>query len=87
MVALPKLLNCCACASLKTGTLIIGSLGLVTSVILILASIGFMAGPGLVEQLLDQSTPGWSQGIDRQAISSGSYDDEDDVLLLLMLMM
>ena len=44
MVALPKLPNCCACASLKTGTLIIGSLNLVASVIGILASIGFMAG-------------------------------------------
>ena len=44
MVALPKLLNCCACASLKTGTLIIGSLGLVGSVILLLFFIGFMAG-------------------------------------------
>ena len=44
MVALPKLPNCCACASLKTGTLIIGSLNLVASVIGILASIGCMAG-------------------------------------------
>jgi len=63
MVALPKLLNCCACASLKTGTLIIGSLGVVSSVILLLVSISFMAGStalfGLVEQLLDQSAPGW----------------------------
>merc|ERR1712110_517158 len=74
MVALPKLLNCCVCASLKTGTLIIGSLGLVTSVILILASICFMAGPGLlVEQLLDQSDPGWRQDLDRQTISSGIF--------------
>ena len=44
MVALPKLLNCCACASLKTGTLVIGSLGVVSSIILLFASIGFMAG-------------------------------------------
>ena len=44
MVALPKLQNFCGCTSLKTGTLIIGSLNLVASVIGILASIGFMAG-------------------------------------------
>ena len=44
MVTLPKVPNCCACASLKTGTLIIGSLNLVASVVGILAAIGFMAG-------------------------------------------
>ena len=44
MVALPRLSNFCCCTSLKTGTLIIGSLNLVASVISILASIGFMAG-------------------------------------------
>jgi len=59
MVALPKLLNCCACASLKTGTLIIGSLGVVASVILLIVSISFMAGStaliGLwVEDPMDQ---------------------------------
>jgi hypothetical protein len=77
MVALPKLPNCCACASLKTGTLIIGSLNLVASVIGILASIGFMAGStaliDVVEQMLDQGAPGWREDIDRQAISSGIF--------------
>merc|ERR1712083_1231680 len=29
--------------------------------------------PGLVEQLLDQSDPGWRQGTDRQTISSGIF--------------
>jgi len=66
MVALPKLLNCCACASLKTGTLIIGSLGLVGSVILLLFFIGIMAGStaliGLVEQLSEQAISS-SEGI------------------------
>ena len=42
MVALPKLSNFCGCASLKTGTVIIGSLNLVASFIGILASISFM---------------------------------------------
>jgi len=75
MVALPKLLSCCACASLKTGTLVIGSLGVVSSIILLLASIGFMAGSqafiGLVVQLMDQSSPG--QNFDQQTISSGIF--------------
>merc|ERR1712018_611467 len=35
MVSLPKLTNCCACISLKTGTLIIGFLNLVGALIFI----------------------------------------------------
>ena len=46
MVSLPKLSNCGACISLKTGTLIIGALNLVGSVICIIASIGTMAMAG-----------------------------------------
>merc|ERR1711953_1609377 len=45
MVTLPKLSNSYACISLKTGTLVIGSLDLVAFVIGIVASIGFMAAP------------------------------------------
>ena len=55
MVTLPKLSNSYACISLKTGTLVIGSLvigtlvigslNLVAFVIGIVASIGFMAAP------------------------------------------
>ena len=62
MVALPKLLNCCVCASLKTGTLVIGSLNLVTSIIFFLASIGFMAGSTVSEielQLSSQDRLRW----------------------------
>ena len=62
MVALPKLLNCCACASLKTGTLIIGSLNLVASIIFFFASIGFMAGSTVSEielQLSSQDRLRW----------------------------
>jgi len=75
MVSLPKLSNCCACISLKTGTLIIGALNLVAFVICIIASIGTMAMAGskamvdVVEQLLDQSIPGWRNDIDKQTIS------------------
>jgi len=65
MVALPKLLNCCACASLKTGTLIIGSLGLVGSVILTLASIGFIASQQWVIDMVDQTG---SQGLEPSQI-------------------
>jgi len=72
MVALPKLQKCFGCASLRTGTLIIGALSLVSSLVGILASISFMAGilPGstalidLVVQLLDHLP-------DRQFISAG----------------
>ena len=32
----------------------------------------------MVEQLFDQSVPGWRDDIDRQAIQSGSDDDCDD---------
>merc|ERR1712203_80940 len=44
MVSLPKLANCCACISLKTGTLIIGFLNLIGSLIFIPVSIALMAG-------------------------------------------
>ena len=37
------LLNCCGCASLKTGTMVIGSLNLGVSVIGILASMDYLA--------------------------------------------
>jgi len=49
MVALPKLQKCFGCASLRTGTLIIGALSLVSSLVGILASIGFMAGSTVSE--------------------------------------
>ena len=52
MVSLPKLANCCACISLKTGTLIIGALNDVGSVILILISIGVMAGSTVSANIL-----------------------------------
>ena len=32
----------------------------------------------MVEQLFDQSVPGWRDDIDRQAIQSGSDEDCDD---------
>merc|ERR1712203_1005660 len=65
MVALGKLPNCCACISLKTGTLIIGSLGLVGSVILTLASIGFIASQQWVIEMVDQTG---SQGLEPSQI-------------------
>ena len=77
MVAMRKLPNCCACISLKTGTLIIGSLSLVASVILTLASIGFIASQQWVINMMDQTDPGWREGLDMQTVSSGA-DDHDD---------
>jgi len=79
MVSLPKLSNCCACISLKTGTLIIGVLDLKACVIFIIASIGTMAMAGLkalvdvVEQSLDQHMPWWRNDFDRKDISSGIF--------------
>ena len=45
MLKLPRLLSFCGCTTLKTGTLVIGSLNLVKDVILIIASIVMMAEP------------------------------------------
>ena len=39
MVALPKLANCCACASLKTGTMVIALLIIIVIVIIIVNNI------------------------------------------------
>jgi len=86
MVALRKLPNCCACISLKTGTLIIGSLGLVGSVILTLASIGFIASQQWVINMMDQTDPGWREDLDMQTVSSG-LDDYDDYVMLCDVMM
>merc|ERR1712203_345573 len=55
MVALGKLPNCCACISLKTGTLIIGSLSLV----------GFIASQQWVIDMVDQTG---SQGLEPSQI-------------------
>ena len=56
MVTLRKLSNCCAFASLKTGTLVIGALNLVVAVILTIASIWVMAeskvGSAIIPQKL-----------------------------------
>merc|ERR1711953_347815 len=51
MVALPKLQNFCGCTSLKTGTLIIGSLNLVAS---FLASIGILGGSTVLNDLMGE---------------------------------
>ena len=50
----------CCCTSLKTGTLIIGSLKIVASIICILASIGLMAGSTVSATILQyeaEATP------------------------------
>jgi len=89
MVALPKLQKCFGCASLRTGTLIIGALSLVSSLVGILASIGFLAGStarvDLVVQLLDH-LPGQNvdvncvacDDLDRQFILAGTDDADAD---------
>ena len=52
----PKLTGCCRC-SLKTGTILIGSLSLASSVLLALLAIVML-------EVLDQASPGWSDGTD-----------------------
>ena len=50
----------CCCTSLKTGTLIIGSIYLVASIICFLASIGLLAGSPVSATILqyeDEATP------------------------------
>merc|ERR1712083_854080 len=70
MVSLPKLANCCACISLKTGTLIIGFLNLIGSLIFIPVSIALMAGTdAFVDQM--RQMLGQSAHYDRQTIASG----------------
>merc|ERR1711994_139874 len=70
MVSLPKLANCCACISLKTGTLIIGFLNLIGSLIFIPVSIALMAGKdAFVDQM--RQMLGQSAHYDRQTIATG----------------
>merc|ERR1712018_732164 len=70
MVSLPKLANCCACISLKKGTLIIGFLNLVGALIFIPVSIALMAGKdAFVDQM--RQMLGQSAHYDRQTIASG----------------
>merc|ERR1711944_258306 len=70
MVSLPKLANCCACISLKTGTLIIGFLNLVGALIFIPISIALMAGKdAFVDQM--RQMLGQRANYDRQTIASG----------------
>merc|ERR1711994_679342 len=78
MVSLPKLANCCACISLKTGTLIIGFLNLIGSLIFIPVSIALMAGTdAFVDQM--RQMLGQSAHYDRQTIATGDGDDDDGV--------
>jgi hypothetical protein len=69
MVSLPKLANCCACISLKTGTLIIGFLNLIGSLIFIPVSIALMAGTDTFVDQMRQML-GQSAHYDRQTIAS-----------------
>jgi len=78
MVSLPKLANCCACISLKTGTLIIGALNLIGSLIFIPVSIALMAGTNAFVDQMRQML-GQSAHYDRQTIASGDGDDDDGV--------
>jgi hypothetical protein len=74
-MALPKITNCCAIISLKTGTIIIGSINLAFAVVLSLLCIGVMVGADAMEEYmvayLDKELPNWDEDIDRNMISTG----------------
>ena len=63
-MGLPKLTSCCCGCSLKTGTIIIGSLGLVASVILALLAIVMLVFSNSMMSVMDQASPGWREGLD-----------------------
>jgi len=67
--------NCCGCGSLKTGTLLIGSLNLVTSILGILIS-GWCVvdSTGVAELVIEQINPGW-----KEKIHETYYDTKEEL--------
>ena len=63
---LPKLTDCCCGCSLKTGTIIIGSLSLAASVLLALMAIWLLASANSFMEILDQAldTGHWNEDKD-----------------------
>ena len=63
---LPKLTSCCCGCSLKTGTIIIGSLSLAASVLLALMAIWLLASANSFMEILEQAldTGHWSEDKD-----------------------
>ena len=53
MVSLPRVPNCCACASLRTGSLVIGGINLSGCIIMLLCSIAMLAGSGFLVEYLN----------------------------------
>jgi hypothetical protein len=62
-MALPKITNCCAIISLKTGTIIIGSIHVVLFVVVSLLCIGVMVSADAIVEYMEKELPNWDQGI------------------------
>ena len=85
MVTLPKLSNSYACISLKTGTLVIGSLvigtlvigslNLVAFVIGIVASIGFLAAPTVGSAIIPHKLISNQKNIQKSKWAGGSAEE------------
>ena len=73
-MGLPKLTSCCCGCSLKTGTIIIGSLGLVSSVILALLAILMLVSANSMLSLVDQAVPGWREDMDPSQMLMGEWE-------------
>ena len=77
MVWLPRLADCCACASLRTGTLLIGGLNLAACIIMMLVSFTLMAGSSAIvttmAEILDENVPGWRGDISTAGLEYGRW--------------
>ena len=70
-MGLPLLSNCCCGCTLKTGTVIIGAINLVSSVIVMITAIILMISPDAIMSYLDTVVPGWKEDIDTSSMRIG----------------
>ncbi len=89
MVALPKVVDCCGCASLQSGTIIIGCLNLVIYVICMIVCIGLMIGTDdmvdVFKPMFDKNMPNWEEYMDPSFISKAIVIDASTSLIIFIL--
>merc|ERR1719431_390540 len=71
MVSLPRVATCCACASLRTGSLIIGAINLAGCILMLLCSLALLAGSASFIQFLDENDPGWRNDLGAADLETG----------------
>ena len=71
MVSLPRVDRCCACASLRTGSLIIGGVNLAGCILMLLCSLALLAGSASFIQFLDENDPGWRNDLGAADLETG----------------